>query len=162
MRIATLAIFAIIFSACSSTPARPAFSDFMEIRGIKNDDPLAAKFVDKDGEEFRLGDQVVSGKTITRLQVKRVSDERFDLFVTLSGVEDLRWRRFVRSKVDQAALVIDGSICCIFNVTDPGPQVENKLLVVCIPDVAQSQEEADKLDRYLEDGKAARRKRTDE
>lgn len=160
MRIAILALFAIILSACSSPPPRPVFSDFMEIRGLKGDDPLATKFSNKDGEEIRLGDPVISGKTVTRTQVKRVSDEQFDLHITLSGAENSRWRRFARDKRRQAALVVDGTICCVFEVADPGPPVENELLVVRIPDVAQSQEEADTLDKFLEDNRSAKKQKT--
>ncbi|MBE0642763.1 MAG: hypothetical protein IH600_01660 [Bacteroidetes bacterium] len=156
-----LFVLALILVSCSSTPPRPVFSDFMEIREIKTDDPLAAKFSTMDGDEYRLGDPIVSGKSVSRLQVKRMSDEQFDLHVTLLGADDSRWRRFARSKGRQAALVVDGSIRCIFNVVDPGPPVENELLVVRVPDVAQTQEEADKLDTYLEEGKAAKRKKTE-
>ena len=49
---------------------------------------------------------MVSGKSISRLQVKRISEERFDLLMTLTGAEDSRWRRFARSRGRQAALVV--------------------------------------------------------
>jgi hypothetical protein len=159
MKSAPLLLLTLFLIACSSAPTRPVFSDFMEVRELKADDPLAAKFTDKEGEEFRLGDPIVTGKAVARLQVKRGSDEKFDLYVTLTGAEDSRWRRFARSKGRQAALVVDGSVCCIFDVQDPGPPKENEVLVFQIPNVAQSQEEADKLDRYLEDGKAAKKKK---
>ncbi|MFA6233158.1 MAG: hypothetical protein WC824_03065 [Bacteroidota bacterium] len=162
MRLAFLFILTILIAACSSAPPRPVYSDFMEIRGIKNDDPLAAKFSNAEGEEFRLGDPVVSGKSVARFQVKRVSDDQFDLHVTLMGAEDSRWRRFARSKGRKAALIIDGSVRCVFDVADPGPPVENEVLVVRVPNAAGTQEEADKLDRYLEDNKAAKRKKTEE
>ena len=152
----------LLLAACSSAPVKPVFSDFMEIREIRNDDPLAAKFADAEGEEFRLGDPVVSGKSVSRLQVKRVSDERFDLLMTLSGADDSRWRRFARSRGRQAALVVDGTIRSIFEVSDPGMPVENQLLIVTIPSVAATQEDADGLDRFLEDGKAAKRKKTED
>ncbi len=159
MRILLLALATIILTACSSAPPRPVFSDFMEIRGLKGDDPLAAKFSDKEGEEIRLGDPVVSGRSVARLQVKRVSDDQFNLHVTLTGAEDSRWRRFARNKRRKAALVVDGTVRRVFKVEDPGPPVENELLIIRIADVAQSQEEADKLDLYLEEGKASRKKK---
>lgn len=157
-----LFIAALILVSCSSTPSRPVFSDFMEIREIKDDDPLAAKFSTKEGEEYRLGDPIVQGKNVSRLQLKSISDEQFDLHVTLMGAEDSRWRRFARSKGRQAALVVDGSILCIFKVTDPGPPVENELLVVRIPNVTQEKEEAEKLDSFFENSRTAKRKKTEE
>ncbi|MBR9974178.1 MAG: hypothetical protein KFF77_01225 [Bacteroidetes bacterium] len=147
----------LLLAACSSTPVKPVFSDFMEIREIRNDDPLAAKFADAEGEEFRLGDPVVSGKSVSRLQVKRVSDERFDLLVTLTGADDSRWRRFARSRGRQAALVVDGTIRSIFEVQDPGEAKENEMLVVAIPSVTDAQEDADRLDQFFEESKAAKR-----
>ena len=159
MKSAPLLLLALFLFACSSAPTRPVFSDYMEVRELKADDPLAAKFTNTEGEEFRLGDPIVTGKAIARLQVKRANDEKFDLYVTLTGAEDSRWRRFARSKGRQAALVIDGIVCCVFDVQDPGPPKENEVLVFQIPNVAQSQEEADKLDRYLEDGRVAKKKK---
>ena len=61
------------------------------LREIKDDDPLAAKFSTKDGAEYRLGDPIVSGKTVSRFQVKRMSDDQFDLHVTLTGADNSRW-----------------------------------------------------------------------
>jgi hypothetical protein len=162
MRIAIPFILTILIAACSSAPPRPVFSDFMEIRGIQEDDPLAAKFSNKEGEIFRLGDPVISGNSVTRLQIKRLGDEQFDLHVTLTGAEDSRWRRFARSRGRQAALVVDGSIHCIFDVADPGAPIENEMLVVRVPNVARTQEEADKLDLYLENSKTAKRKKTED
>jgi hypothetical protein len=161
MKFAPVFLLALLVLACSSPAPRPVFSDFMEVREIKGDDPLAARFVTKDREEYRLGDPVVSGKSINRMQVKRVSDGQFDLHLTLTGADDARWRRFARSRGRQAALVVDGTICCVFDVQDPGPAKENELLVIPITNVAQSQEEADRLDQFLEQGKAARKKKVE-
>ncbi len=162
MRNAPLFLFVLLVLSCSSTPTRPVFSDFMEIREIKDDDPLAAKFSTKDGAEYRLGDPIVSGKTVSRFQVKRMSDDQFDLHVTLTGADNSRWRRFSRSKGRQAALVIDGSIATIFKVMDPGQAEENEVLVVRIPSAAQTEEDAEKLDTYLESNRTTKRKKTEE
>lgn len=148
---------AVLFS-CSSQPARPVFSDYLEVREVKSDDPLAAKFTDAEGEEYRLGDPIVTGKATSRLQVKRVSDERYDLLVTLLAAEDARWRRFARSRGRQAALVIDGRVRCVFDVADPGEAKENEVLVVAIPNAAQTEEEAARLDTFLEERRTARKR----
>ena len=162
MKHAPLLLLLILLAACSSSSTKPVFSDFMEVREIKADDPLAAKFLDLDGEEYRLGDPVVSGKSVSRLQVKRISDERFDLLMTLTGAEDSRWRRFARGKGRQAALVVDGTIRSVFDVQNPGEPKENELLVVPIPSVASSQEDADKLDQFFETSQTAKKKKRDE
>jgi hypothetical protein len=153
MKFVALLMLGILFSACSSSPSRPVFSDFLEIRELQEDDPLTLKFQTKDGEEFRLGDPVISGKAVSRFQIKPGKDEMYDLHMTLTGVMDARWRRFARSRGRQAALVVDGVINTIFDVQDPGPPKENEVLVVTIYNVAESQEESETLDNFLEASK---------
>lgn len=162
MRIAVFVLFSILLYSCSSTPSRPLFSDYMEVREIRSDDLLASRFRDTEGEEYRLGDPVIMGKSVSRLQVKRVSDDRYDLYVTLLGVDDARWRRFSRSRGRQAALVVDGVIRSVFDVQNPGTPVEGEVLIVPIPNVASSEIDAEKLDRFLEDNRPAKRKAAEE
>ncbi|MBR9977383.1 MAG: hypothetical protein KFH87_04785 [Bacteroidetes bacterium] len=129
---------------------------------MRPDDLLASRFRNAEGEEYRLGDPVIMGKSASRLQVKRVSDDRYDLYVTLLGVDDARWRRFARSRGRQAALVVDGVIRSVFDVQNPGTPVEGEVLIVPVPNAASSETEAEKLDRFLEDNRPARRKTKDE
>jgi hypothetical protein len=158
MKAAALLLLVLVFSACSSPPPRPVFSDFLEIREVVDDDPLAARYTTAEGEEHHLDDPVVSGKHISRLQLKPGTDDRFDLVMTLTGAQDARWRRFARSRGRQAALVIDGRISRIFTVEDPGIPVENEALMITIPGVAETREDADKLDLYFEEKKTAMKK----
>ncbi|PLX31023.1 MAG: hypothetical protein C0600_06820 [Ignavibacteria bacterium] len=161
MKTAVIMMLAVVFTACSSSPTRPVFSDFMEIRELQTDDPLTLTFQTREGEEVRLGDPVISGKNVSRFQVKENKDGEFELHITLTGAMDARWRRFSRSRGRQAALVVDGMIRSIFDVQNAGPPVENELLVVTIPDVATSLEDAEALDSYLENSKTKKKKITD-
>ena len=159
MKLAHLCLLPIaLLFACSSPSSRPVFSDYLEVREVKADDPLAAKFLDAEDEEYRLGDPVVTGKATSRLQVKRAGDERYDLLITLLAAEDSRWRRFARSRGRQAALVIDGRVRCVFDVADPGEPKENEVLVVAIPNVAHTAEEAEQLDTFLEERRMAKKR----
>lgn len=162
MRTVPVFLLAFFLISCSSTPERPAFSDFMEIREVKADDPLAAKFYNEEEEEIRLGDPIVTGKTVSRLQVKPFSEDQFDLHVTLLGADDSRWRRFARSRGRKAALIVNGKVRSVFDVADPGAPTEGELLVVRVPAVARTQEAADALDSYLETGRTARRAKKEE
>ncbi|MCB2205207.1 hypothetical protein KQI65_10695 [bacterium] len=160
MRIPAILFLSLLFFSCSSTPNRPAFSDFLEIREVQADDPLALRYETRDGEEIRLGDPVLSGKNISRFQVKPGKTDLFDLYITLTGAEEARWRRFARSRGREAALVIDGKVRCLFEVPDPGDPQAGAVIVVPIPEVAETQEEADELERFLEDNKPVKSKST--
>jgi len=152
-------LFVLLFCvACSGTPDKPAFTDFLEIREVADDDPLAHQFLTVEGESMRLGDPAIYGRTVNRFQIKRISDEQFDLLLTLTGAEDARWRRFARGRIGkQAALVVNGKIQRLFTVVDPGPAGEDKLLVLSIAGVAAAQEDADKLDQFIEKSKPAKK-----
>ncbi len=144
----------LLLAACSSAPTRPAFSDFLEIREVIDDDPLAHQFLSLSGEEYRLGDPAISGRAVNRFQIKGAAAEQFDMLITLTGAEDARWRRFARSRIGKAAaLVVDGKVRTIFKVTDPGPPAEDKLLVLTIPAVSSSQEDAEKLEQFIDASK---------
>ncbi|GEM_PF-1345864 len=155
MKAPFLLLLGLLIAACSSTPPRPVFSDFMEIREVVDEDPLAARFADEDGEQHHLGDPVVSGKNISRLQIKPGKDDMYDLHMTLTGSQDARWRRFARSRGRTAALVIDGTIVRTFPVENPGMPIENEVLIVTIPGIADSQDDAERLDRFFQESKAA-------
>jgi preprotein translocase subunit SecD len=150
-----LPLFSLLFIlACSGAPPRPAFSDFLEIRDITEDDPLTHQFVSVSGEKYRLGDPVITGRAVNRFQIKSATDERFDMLVTLTGAEDARWRRFARSRIGkQVALVVDGKVRTTFAVADPGAPEEGKLLILTISGVADSQKEADVLEQFIEASK---------
>lgn len=158
MKPAVILMLAILFAACSSSPTRPVFSDFMEIRELQEDDPLTLTFQTREGEEVRLGDPIISGKNVSRFQVKENKDGAFELHITLTGAMDARWRRFARSRGRVAALVVDGTIRSIFDVENPGLPVEKQLLVVTIPGVANDLEDAEALDDYLERSKTKKKK----
>lgn len=155
MKAAPILLLALFISACSSSPPRHVFSDFLEVREVVDEDPLAARFADEDGEVHHLGDPILQGKNISRLQVKPGKDDMYDLYITLTGALDARWRRFARSRGRTAALVIDGTIVRTFPVQDPGMPVENEILIVSIPGVTDSQDEAERLDRFFEESKAS-------
>ena len=157
MKTAVIMVLAVLFAACSSAPTRPVFSDFMEIRELQEDDPLTLTFQTREGEEVRLGDPVISGKNVSRFQVKENKEGIFELHITLTGAMDARWRRFARSRGRIAARVVDGTIRGMFDVENPGPPVENELLVITIPDVATSLEDAEALDEYLERSKTKKK-----
>jgi len=162
MKVAPILLLALFISACSSSPPRHVFSDFLEVREVVDEDPLAARFADADGEVHHLGDPILKGKNISRLQVKPgKEDDLYDLYMTLTGALDARWRRFARSRGRTAALVIDGTIVRTFPVEDPGMPVENEILVVNVPGVAESQVEAERLDRFFQESKAAVKKKRD-
>ena len=159
MKAVPLLLLALLITACSSAPPRHIFSDFLEVREVVDEDPLAARFADTDGEVHHLGDPVVSGKNISRLQIKPGKDDMYDLYMTLTGAQDARWRRFARSRGRTAALVIDGTIVRTFPVEDPGMPVENEILVVTISGITDSQEEADRLDGFFQESKTTVKKR---
>lgn len=161
MRAVALLFLGLFVIACSSAPPRPVFSDFLEIREVVDDDPLAARFATADGEEHRLGDPVLAGKNISRLQIKPGKGDVFDMYMTLTGATDARWRRFARSRGREAAVVIDGVITRIFPVEDPGVPKEKEVLIVAVPGICETQEDADRLDHFFEESKAAMRKKKD-
>jgi hypothetical protein len=161
MRIHFLSLFGLLLLGCSSAAPRPVFSDFLEVRELQEDDPLALRFSSRDGEEYRLGDPILSGKSISRLQIKPGADDLYDLYITLTGAMDSRWRRFARSRGRQAAVVVDGKVCCTFNVQDPGPARENEVLIITIPGVAESAEEAEEMDRFFEESKKPKKDQED-
>ena len=155
MRFLPLVLLILFAAGCGSAPVRPAFTDFLEIREMQTDDPLASRFESKDGDEYRLGDPVLSGKHISRFQVKPGTGEMFDLHLTLTGAMEARWRRFARSRGREAALLVDGRVCCVFPVADPGAPKEGSVLIITIPDVAETQEEAEQMERFFEDNKSS-------
>ncbi len=150
-----LPLLSILFCiACSGASEKPAFTDFLEIREVSDDDPLAHQFMTTEGVGMRLGDPAIYGRSVNRFQMKAISEERYDLLITLIGAEDARWRRFTRSRVGkQAALVVDGKIQCVFSIADPGPAAEDKVLILTIAGVAATQEAADKLEQFIESSK---------
>ncbi|MCZ7557979.1 MAG: hypothetical protein M5R41_16385 [Bacteroidia bacterium] len=144
----------LLFASCSGTPDKPAFSDFLEIRDIVEDDPLAHQFASLGGEKYRLGDPMIYGRSVNRFQIKAVSPEQYDMLITLTGAEDARWRRFARSRIGKTvALVVDGKVQATFPVIDPGPPAEDKLLVITIPAVCESEKDAQRLEQFLETSK---------
>ena len=155
MRTVLPLLLLLIFVACSGGDTKPAFTNYLEIRAVLDDDPLATVFKDEEGETLRLGDAVLHGRNVSRMQIKGGSD-RYDLLLTLTGAEDARWRRFARSRVGKpAALVLDGRVRTVFNIVDPGQPEEDKLLVLTVPNVAQSPDGAQQLDTWLEANKPA-------
>lgn len=159
MRFLPLVLLALFISSCGSAPVRPSFADFVEIRELQNDDPLAARFMSESGDEYRLGDPVLTGKQISRFQVKPGAGEMYDLYLTLTGAMEARWRRFARSRGREAALVLDGKVCCVFSVADPGAPTEGSVLVVTVPDVAETPEKAEEMERFLEENKSSIKKK---
>jgi len=160
MRLSILVSVLLLFSACASKDAVPGFIDFLEIRGLSPDDALAPVFSDMDGVKHRLGDPIFSGRTLGRFQFKQINPERFDLLLTLTGVDEVRWQRFARSRTgDQAALLINGKIYSMFTVVSPGIPEEGKAFVLTIPEITKRQEEAERLDQYFESRKSARKEK---
>lgn len=162
MKIVTALVLALVLAGCAGAPSRPVFSDFMEVREIREDDALAQKFLDREGETYRLGDPVVTGKQVSRLQIKPNAEESYDLIMTLTGVHEVRWRKFARRGGRQAALVVDGTVCCLFTVADPGPAGTGTLMAVVVPHVAESQEEAEEMEAYFENNRSTKKEQRDE
>ncbi|MDT8324170.1 MAG: hypothetical protein RRA94_08670 [Bacteroidota bacterium] len=159
MRFLPLLLLLLLIASCGSAPVRPTFADFVEIREIQSDDPLASRFLSESGDEYRLGDPVLSGKQISRFQVKPGKGETYDLHLTLTGAMEARWRRFARSRGREAALVVDGKVCCVFTVADPGEPTEGSVLILTVPDVATTSEQAAEMERFLEDNKSSVKKK---
>ena len=124
MKTVLLSIFLLVLSGCSSSSV-PPFSEFMEIRKVADDDPLATKFESVDGEVVLLGDKVISGKDVSRFQLKQ-GEEGYDLYITLLHAEETRWRKFAWSRRPrQAAMLLNGKVHTVFSTVRP-PKAEEK------------------------------------
>jgi hypothetical protein len=158
MRKLYLFLIVFLFFACSSAPPKPAFSDFLEIRAIADEDPLAHRFASLSGEIYRLGDPIILGRAISRIQIQQVPTGKFDMLLTLTGAEDARWRRYTRRRIGQeVALLIDGKVQTVFPIADPGEPEEDKVLVLTVPSVAESEKDAEKLEQFVERARPARK-----
>jgi hypothetical protein len=137
----------LLWTGCGGSVPSPK-TEFMEIRPVLPDDPLAARFATDGGEEVRLGDRVTGGTGVTRSQVKEAKDGSWNLLLTLTGPDESRWRRFARSTRD-AALVINGRVRTIFTTEVPGEATVGGSVTITIPGVAATEEEARQLDDAL-------------
>ena len=152
MKIVLFSIALLVFAGCSSSSV-PPFSEFMEIRRVADDDPLATRFETVDGEEIRLGDKVISGKNISRFQFKQ-GEEGYDLYITLLHAEETRWRKFAWSRRPrEAAMLINGKVHTVFSTVRPPKAEEKTALIVRIPAVAETEEEAKSLDNFFAENK---------
>lgn len=137
----------LLAAGCGGSVPSPK-TEYMEIRPVLADDPLAARFLTDDGEELRLGDRLTGGSTVTRTQVKAQKDGAYSLLVTLTGPDESRWRRFARSP-RQAALLLNGRVRAVFTAEVPGEATVGGFVLITIPDAAITEEAARELDDAL-------------
>jgi hypothetical protein len=137
----------LLWTGCGGSVPSPK-TEYMEIRPVLADDPLAARFATDSGEEVRLGDRVTGGIGVTRSQVRQAKDSSWNLILTLTGADESRWRRFARSK-REAALVINGRVRTIFTTEVPGEATVGGSVTVTIPGIADTEEEARQIDDAL-------------
>ena len=147
MRAIPVMFFLVLLSACSSTPGSTAFQgEYLEIREVMNDDPLATPYETADGTEVRLGDKILAASQVSNLRMKQNTSGSFDLLVSLTGAVQARWRRFAGSrKPHDAALLVEGRILSVFTPEVPDNTVDKEVYTFAIPGVAEDLEASEAL-----------------
>lgn len=131
----------ILLFSCSST--KIVIKDAMQIRQVLGDDPLAVKLPSIVGEKISVGDVILTERSIDRVQTKTVHESRYDLLLTVRGVEELRWKAFARKRgVSEAAFVLQGVVRRIFPVVRPDT---NLVTIIAIDSVASSETELQRI-----------------
>jgi hypothetical protein len=148
-------LLAFLLCACSSSaPPSMLLTDVIQIRPVLADDGLAMKARDPEGEIVGVGDVVIADLHIDRVYMKRVSDERYDLVITMSEAGGRsRWKKYwQRHNNARLALLIDGVVLRQFTMEEPP---ETDAITVVVQKLTTTKEESERLQARL-DAKATR------
>ena len=132
---------------CASTPPPPTGGNRFELRPLLKGDPLASKYEDAAGEIVPLGDPIITNKAVERIQMKKISEDRYDVLLNYRGPEAVHWKSWARRRVgSEVALVVGTTVRKVFTVTTPE---DADLVVITIESVAKSQPEADEIEKGM-------------
>lgn len=141
--IPSLHLLLIGFLLVSCSGSKIVIKDAMQIRQVLAEDPLAVKLPSVDGEKVSVGDVILTERSIDRVQTKTVHESRYDLLLTVRGVEELRWKAFARKRsVSEAAFVLHGVVHRMFPVVRPDTSL---VTIIVIDSVASSEKELQRI-----------------
>ncbi|MBI5648004.1 MAG: hypothetical protein HY962_13825 [Ignavibacteriae bacterium] len=144
-----LSVFAaaVLLVSCGGTAVMKV-TDIIQIRAVETEDQLAPKFENSDGEIIRLGDPILTDQTIISLLVRETAGtDSFELSIYMNDQGASRWRRIMRRKGEQMALVVQGRVRATFVATEPINKAGTQIL---IPAVATNKKDADALQEILD------------
>ncbi|NOY06928.1 MAG: hypothetical protein GXO82_09945 [Chlorobi bacterium] len=110
-----LSIAVCILSGCAGSGR--VLTDVFQVRTVAPNDPLAIPVESQSGEIIKVGDVILSERSIASTVVMDGAEGLYDLVLRLKDADNIRWKQYTRrNKGSNVAIILDGKVWSLYPV----------------------------------------------
>ncbi len=110
-----LSLAVIVFSGCAGSGR--TLTDVFQVRTVAPNDPLAIPVESRSGEIIKVGDVILSERSIVNTVVMDGAEGQYDLVLRLKDADNIRWKQYSRRhKGTSVAIILDGKVWDLYPI----------------------------------------------